>query len=247
MVKKLLYVFFAVLICFAMSVTAYAEGDAKRLYDGADLLTDSEENNLLRRLDNTSEKYKVDIVIATTNTLDGYYVDEYASFFYDVNNYGYGERRNGVLLFIDMEGRNYHIVTNGLGSDAISNGDIDFIGDEISPLLTNGDYVMAFNKFVDECEYEINGEINGFPFSYLKNIIIALVIGFIVAFIVTTVMRCQLKSVKRQPDATKYTKPDSMQVTVANDLFLYRTVSRIRRQKNSSGGGGSRNMGGGKF
>jgi len=50
--------------------------------------------------------------------------------------------------------------------------------------------------------------------------------------------------------ATEYTKPGSMQVTLASDLFLYKTVTRRKRETDnqSSGSSGSRrNVGGGSF
>ena len=67
----------------------------------------------------------------------------------------------------------------------------------------------------------------------------------------------QLKSVKAKAKADDYVVKDSLELKSAKDIFLYRTVSRVRRQTESSGGGGggihtsssgsSHGGGGGKF
>ncbi len=249
MKKRILSIFTVLLMCLSLSTTAFAAPDTFRLYDEADLLTDSEERSLLDRLDSVSETYKVDVLIVTLETIDGYLADEYIEAFYDINDFGYGENRDGVLLLIAMEEREYRILSNGFGADAISPDDIDYIGDMISYDLSEGYYADAFHSFIDECEYEINGEINGFPFDFTMNLLTSLVIGLIVAFIATGIMRGKLKSVERKPAATEYIKSGSMQITTSKDLYLYRTVNRRRREKNtsSSSSGSSRNVGGGKF
>ena len=248
MTKKLLFVFLALVLCLSLSVTVFAQDGMPRLVDSADLLTDSEEISLQKRIDEVSEKFKVEIDIVTVETVGDYTADEFVEDFYDENNYGYGENRDGVLLLVAMEEGDYRILSNGLGADAISSGDIDDISNTISSYLTDGDYADAFNLFIDECEYEINGEINGFPFKFTRNLVISLVIGLVVALIVTGSMKSQLKSVRRQPAATEYTKPGSMQVTYSKDFFLYRIVDRQKKENNSSGSSGSsRNVGGGKF
>lgn len=249
MTKKWISVLFALLLCLSLSVTAFANEDPlPALYDAADLLTDAEESALQSRMDAVSEAYKVQIVIATVETVGDDTMDDYAEFYYDIGNFGYGDNRDGVLLLVAMEESEYRILSNGLGADAISTGDIEDIGNTVASSLTAGDYADAFNIFVDECEYQIDGEINGFPFAFGRNLLICLVIGFVVAFLVTGSMKSKLKSVKKQQAAAEYTKPGSLQVTYSKDFFLYRVVNRQKKESSSSSSSGSsRNVGGGKF
>ena len=51
----------------------------------------------------------------------------------------------------------------------------------------------------------------------------------VIAFIVTGIMKGQMKSVYSQSKADNYMKPDSMQLTKKGDLFLYKTVDRIKK------------------
>jgi uncharacterized protein len=139
-----------------------------------------------------------------------------------------------------------------VGYDAISNSDADDIGSCIAPFLKNGEYAAAFETFAEECESYIDVEINGEPFPFLRVLVVSLAMGAIVALIVTGILKGQLRSVRAKAGASDYVRPGSMNVTVAREFFLYRTVTRRAKPKSSSssggGGGGSRSGGSsGKF
>ncbi|MDD5923401.1 MAG: TPM domain-containing protein [Clostridia bacterium] len=246
MIKRIISLAVALLLCLSLTIPAFAT--STRLFDNADLLTDEDEAIVLAKLDEVSELHNVDVFVAIVESVGDLTPDQYVNSFYDTNNLGYGDNKDGVLLLLSMEERDYRILSNGIAGDAISSDDIDTIGNKIIDDLSSGDYVSAFTKFADECEYYINGEINGFPFNAGKNLLISLAIGFVVAFIVTGMMRGQLKSVRAKAEASDYVKSGSMHVTHSSDLFLYRNVTRTKKAENSSSSSGSsRNVGGGKF
>ena len=248
--KRICSVFLALVLCFALALRADA-AQMPRLVDAADLLTQSQEAELLDRLDRVSQELQVDVVIVTMETLGGYSADAVVEAYYDEYGFGFGPNRDGVLLLLSMDERDYRILSNGFAADAISMSDIDTIGEHIVGELSEGEYMEAFMEFVSLCVYEIEGERNGFPFAFGKSLLISLIIGFVVALIVTGVMRAQLRSVKTQTGAREYTVPGSMHLTRSADLFLYRTLDRRRKPQNTAsgfrGGGGGRNVGGGKF
>ncbi|MBO5797257.1 MAG: TPM domain-containing protein [Clostridia bacterium] len=248
--KKLLSILFALLLCLTLAMPAFAV-NIPRLLDGADLLTESEEATLLARLDEVSESLKVDVIIAAEPNLGGMNPDAYAEEYYDFAQFGYGENRDGILLLISMEERDWCIYANGFAHTALSQEETDALGEELAGDLGDGNYVAAFNRFVDECEYQINGERNGFPFDFGKNILIALAVGLVVAFIATGVMKGKLKSVRRKAEADNYVKSGSMHITQSSDIYLYRTVNRVKKQTSSSsgssGGRSSSHSSSGKF
>jgi uncharacterized protein len=248
--KKILSIALALLTFLLIATPVFATDAVFPLVtDDANLLTDEQESAITQRLQTLSDTYKVNVYIVTVRSIDTYSMDRYVENYYDSRGLGYGENRDGVLLLVSMRDREYRILSNGLGADAISMSDIDSIGDTIAPYLTEKRYNTAFNTFIDECEYEIDGEINGFPFDYTLTTFIAVVLGLLIAAIVTGVMRGQLKSVRPRAEATEYAKQGSLRITKANEFFLYRTVSRRRRPQSSSGSGGGsrRNVGGGRF
>ena len=100
--KKLLSVFFAVLLCVVVSVPAFAdtaEDYTPHLIDNADLLTGEEESNLLAKLDEISDRLSVDVAVVTEDSIGDKTPREYADDFYDYNSYKYNP--DGVLLLID--------------------------------------------------------------------------------------------------------------------------------------------------
>lgn len=84
--KKLLSVFFAVLLCVVVSVPAFAdtaEDYTPHLIDNADLLTGEEESNLLAKLDEISDRLSVDVAVVTEDSIGDKTPREYADDFYD--------------------------------------------------------------------------------------------------------------------------------------------------------------------
>lgn len=218
------------------------------VFDDADLLSDEEELALTEKLSGISGTYNAQIVVCTINSMDGGDIDEFLEYIYDYMEFGYGENRDGVLLLVCMDPREYRILSNGFAGEAIDSGDIDSIGDVIVSDLSDGDYTAAFDAFADQCGYYLDGYINGFPFNFGKNLLICLIIGIVAGVVVAFVLKGQLKTVRKQNQANVYVKPGSMQVTVRNDFFLYREVSKSKKESSSSSGSGSsRSSGGGSF
>jgi len=250
--NKIFSIVLVLLLCAATVLPVLAGEASPRLYDGAELLSEDARDRIQKRLDEVSDKYKVELVIVTVDGMDGLSPEDFASSYYNSGNYGFGDGRDGVLLLVSMEDRDSYILANGkdLGAKAVSPDDIDNIGDSVAEHLSDEEYEEAFETFISKCEYEIDGEINGFPFDYGPKIIIALIIGFVIAFIVTGVWKGQLNSVRQKVNAEGYAKKGSMKITTSRDFFLYKTVSRVKIQKSSgssSGGGSSRHGGGRKF
>ena len=241
------------ILCLILAVPAFAESTAKdvAVVDRADLLSQEEESRLTAKLEQLSQTYKTQIVIATMDTIESSDIDDYIEEAYDSADLGYGETHDGILLLLVMDIREFRILSNGAAADALTLGRIDKITDAITPALSDGDYADAFEEFADQCEYYLNGHINGFPFNFGKNLLIALIIGIVVGLIVASVLKGQLKSVRKQERAHAYVKPDSMQITERNDFFLYRDVKRTKKESSSSSNsrssGSSRNVGGGSF
>ena len=222
------------------------------VYDDADLLTDDQEAALEQKLMELSHTYNAQLVVCTLASMDGGDIDEFIDYLYDTMGFGYGETKDGALLLISMDPREYRILSNGYAGVAIGPDQIDTLCDFMDTYLPNGQYVAAFNSFADQCGEMLEYYQNGSPFQVGKNLTISLVIGIAVGLIVAFILKGQLKSVRKQDSAHVYVRQDSMQVNVDRDIFLYRHVSRIRKpEENSSSssrsGGSARSKGGGSF
>lgn len=220
----------------------------RRLMDEADLLTEAEEQKLLSALDEISERQGMDVVVVTTYSLGGKSAQDFADDYFDYNGYGQGSRRSGVLLLHSPQYRDWWISTRGAGITAFTDAGIDYIGEQITPLLADGENADAYMMFAQQCDRFITQAKTGKPFDVgtlpraplpLWSILVCIGIGCVIAALIVGGMRQQLRSVRLQPAANDYVRPGSMQVTQHNDIFLYRHVSRRAKPQGSSSSGGS--------
>lgn len=254
MKKKILIALFALILSLCAAVPALADGavgfaeDRDRVVDDAALLSDSEKTALMEKLGEIRVRQKMDIVIVTAKTLNGATPAEYADDTYDYNGYGYGNNRDGLLLLIGMENRDWYISTTGYGITAFTDAGIQYIGSKIKEPLSDGDYADAFNTFAELCDDFITRARNGSPYDSGNMpkepmkwgwIPVAIIAGFILSFITVGRMKNKLKTVRFQPAASSYMKAGSMNITESRDMYLYNTVTRTAKPKASDSGGSS--------
>ena len=193
----------------------------------------------------------MEIVVLTTDTLEGLAPRDYADDIYDYCDFGYGEDRDGALLLISMEDNDWYISTCGYGITVFTDAGIQYIGEQIKEDLSDGDFSEAFDKFdkfVGLCDDFITQARTGDPYD-LHNlprepldliwIPISIVVGLCLALIIVGSMKAKLKTVRFQAAANNYIKDGSLNITESRDLFLYDTVTRTAKPKNDSSGGGS--------
>lgn len=229
---------------------ACAASDLPRLVDMADLISDDEEADLSGLLDEISRRQQVDVVVVTVDSMEGASAMDYADDYYDYNGYGYGDERDGILLLISMEERDWYISTCGFGITALTDAGLEYISDIFVNDLSLGDYAAAFTSFARLCDDFLTQAKTGEPydvdflpkepFEPFLSLVTAFAIAFIIALISTGIMKGQLKTVHSQTEADNYMKQDSMKLTRKNDLFLYKKVDRRKRETtNNSGSSGS--------
>ena len=251
MKKRIFSLLFALVICVSLSVTVFATEEKECfIYDSAEILTESEHQQLDETLSQLSSTYNAEVVIVTVASADGMDVRELADGLYDKLGIGYGADHDGVMLMLCMDPRQYHIIGKGFAAEAIDASVIENIGESISTDLKSNRFSAAFRIFTDECKYYLDGHLNGFPFKTTKNVLIALVVGLLFAWIITKSWESKLKSVRKQDQANVYVKSGSMNITQSGDFFMYRNITRTQKQSSSSSGsssGSSRSSGGGSF
>ena len=244
--------YFPELTATAETTEAAMPENEQFLYDEADLLTDSEEVTLVEKLKDVSRACNAQLVVVTIASMDGGDIDSYVDYLYDSMGFGYGENHDGVLLLVCMDPREYRILSNGYAGTAIGPDQIDTLCDFMETYLPNGHYTSAFHSFADQSGEFLEYYLMGSPFKVGKSLAISLIIGIIAGLIVAFILKGQLKSVRKQDQAHRYVKLDSMTVNIQYDIFLYRTVTRTKKQKRvestSSGSGDTaRSKGGGSF
>ena len=175
MKKKILTLLFSLILCLCIVTPAFAAqtdgfaSEYERVQDLAGLLSGNEESSLVTKLDELSERQKMDIVVLTTDTLDGKTPRDYADDIYDYGNFGYGESKDGALLLISIEDNDWYISTCGYGITAFTDAGIEYIGKQIKGDLSDGNFAGAFDKFADLCDDFITQARTGEPYD-VKNL-----------------------------------------------------------------------------
>ena len=213
--------------------------------DNADLLTQTEENELSEKLQDISDELQFDVVVVTTNSIGSKTATEYADDYFDYNGYGRGSNNDGALFLVGLGDRKWAISTSGYGIEAIVDSALDDMEEEIVPYLKSGDYDGAFNEFADLTYDIVNDAKNGKSYSNSTtsttknhknigtNLIVAFSIGAGISLIIILVYRSKLKPVKFQKEAKEYIVPGSFNLRRSNDVFLYFNITKVPIPKNN--------------
>lgn len=129
---------------------------------------------------------------------------QFADDLYDYCQYGYGPDMDGVLLLVSVGDRKWHISTCGYGITAFTDAGIQYLGQQMTPFMADGDYAGAFRTFVQWSDTYIDAARAGHPYDVnnlpreplsLMYLFLALGIGLVLAWVVVGVMKSQLRSV----------------------------------------------------
>ena len=233
----------------AMADTDGFSEEYYRFQNPDEILSGDEAEQLNEQLDEISHNQNFDVTAALVDSLNGESVEAYADNLYDDCDFGYGDERDGVLLLVSLEDHDWYISTCGYGITVFTDAGIRYIGEQIRPQLADGDYLGAFENYIELCDDFIDQANSGeaydtdhMPKKPLSAIWfgISFIVGLGGALLVVGVNKSELKSVGKQNEAQNYVCPGSMRVTKRSDLFLYRKVTRTEKpQPKSSGSGGS--------
>ena len=236
---------------FSFSIDkAYAEEKSQRLVDYADVLTDEEEASLSTKLDEISERQKIDVVVLTVrDETDKNNIKMYAADYYDYNGYGFGENADGIILAMDYGSRAWGIVTTGKGMNIFTDAGQEYMTDKFMHYLSDEDTYKGFETYANLCDkfiekYVTTGEaydVDHLPKERNMLVIIggSIIPALLLALIVCLVLTSQLKTVREQHTANNYAVKESFYVRDAMDFFLYKNVTRTKIEKSSSSSGGS--------
>ena len=249
-------VILSLLLVFAINTVAMAE-DTKTsgtavLYDGADILTDSDETDLYERAATIAKKHNLNIIIYTEERFityaEGTAKEVYLSYF--------DENTDGILYYVNMTTRDYYFLTCGDARRSLSdNYGLVKIENKVVDDLSDAVYYTSFDKFLNMVDkFEKKAE-SGMPYSFINpyrtpveiiiRIVIAIVIGVVVALLVSGRQKSKLKPVKPEPLAKNYIAKDGFVLRKSKDSFMFKNVTKIPKPQSSGSSGGSRSSGGG--
>lgn len=222
------------------STTTYAAAGDQKIFDSYGLFTDKEISKLKDISKEYGEAGKVDIVIITTDELDGKTREQYLEDFYDANGFGYNkEFGDAVLILINMSSndRGVEILGFGEAEKYISGSRKDRILDDIVPMLSGGKYYNAMAEYSKQVAYYMNQK--GIFFNIFFQLAIALVIGGVAVIIMALQSGGKITVSNRT-----YLDEQHSKLIASQDNYIRTTTTRVRKPTNNSSGGGGVSSGG---
>ena len=225
----------ALFLCFFSIPTSMAKADTRNIADMENLLSSEEEEKLNTKIQELESKYHVSIVLVTTGSFNGKTATEYADDYYDQHNYGYGEKKDGILFLVSNANRKWAISTSGSGIKIFNKEAQSYMKQVFRPYLSKKQYEKAFDSYINLCGEYLNAHENGIPYRKISKsrwfspgkILIGYLIGAVIGAIVVGIWVYKLRSVRFQPSANSYEKRDSLEITSRKDLFLYLSLIHI--------------------
>lgn len=253
------------MILTIVGVACGFDSAAQKVYDDADLLSDTEEETL-KEFTAAAQRAEQDLIVVTTADSLGKSAMAYADDFYDEHGFGY-EKTNGsgVLFLIDMDNREIYISTAGTAIEQYTDMEIDRTLDRLMAPMADGDYYGACTEFIQAAEECLTGgdtAQNGHydadtdrfvekeqiplwkqalaPQRLFANFMVALVISAVAVFFIG-----RKRKTKMSVGNHTYLKNGRVSYRERSDRFTHTTVVTRHIPKDNIGSGGGHSSGGG--
>ena len=242
--------------------------------DDAGILTEEQRDKLQKQAAELSESQSCGLYIVTVKDHTPFHPDAYeaAKAIYRRFDLGIGVEKNGVILLLSMNERDYAFTGHGNLGETICGYESSWIvEDAFLDNFRRNDWYGGFSDYLTACDSQLTRLKNGEDITQGADIItgsdgleyhsynaptegpgmptglkILIVIGVpcLIALIVCSSFKAQMKSATERTSAEEYVVPGSAILRTREDRFTHRTETRTRISSDSSSGG-SRGGGGG--
>ncbi|WP_339258289.1 TPM domain-containing protein [Paenibacillus sp. FSL R5-0713] len=218
--------------------SASAAESKNLIYDEANLLSEQDKVELNALANQYGAERQTDFVIYTSNNEEHKSEILLTEDFYDDQGFGYDKKHgNAVILTIDMYNRKMYLAGFYKGEEYIDNGRADKITAKIAPDVSDGNYRLAFEKYL-ELSYEymdLKPGVN--PDNILFNTWFQLAVSVAIGGIVVGVMTYRSGGRVTVNRAT-YEDSSNSSVIDRQDRYIRTTVTKRKIEKNNNNGGG---------
>ena len=233
-------VLITLLLLFAIIPFSVMQAESKHVYDNADILTESEEQELEQLAAQYSEEKEIQYIILTADEihLQRRDVVKYMGDFYDEEAPGYDKPHGDTaMLTIDMENREVFLSAFGeRPMNYLDDKRLTQIREYITQDLTNENYLAASKKFFEKANryLEVNPIIN--PDSILLKWWFQVLIAVLIGAVIVGTMVFNLGG-KVTVNHQTYFDPKQSRIRNRHDRYVRKTVTRTKIPKNNSSGG----------
>lgn len=266
MMKKTISLVLVMLVISLCGITVFADDTPGFVTDAAGLLNVSQIEELAGYGKSIADEYGCGVYLVTVDSYTDYdsgSVEDAAEAIYQYYDLGIGSEKNGIMLLLSMQEREYDLCAFGdTANAAFTDYGKTVLEDEFLDDFVDDDWYSGFCDYYTESEYLLQQNANGAPVdiwipdepvsnpdSYYLSLfgkqipkktfyIVAVGVPLFIALIVCLIMRGMMKNVRPARSARSYLDENGVVLTGARDNFLYVTQSRIKIEQNRSSGGG---------
>ena len=215
-------------------------------------------NDLAEQVTNDRE---CGVYVVITKNMHGYSERDFAEglfFNYDLG-YGLKDNPSGIILAIDYNDRFYDVYSYGAAGDTFTTARLDSLNDLVYDYLVKDDWFGACKAFINKCDELL--ESTGYIYhtiqytdptiaphivetspeqrrnEFLLRLPFAALGSSIVGGISVMVMRGRNKRTGLAKNADQYIVNNGVRLTQSRDMFINRTRSVTRIQRDTGGGG----------
>lgn len=264
MKRRLTSLLFVVCVVLSLFCTAFA-ADQYYVVDQAGLLTQSEQVQLAQRGEEISEHYDCGVYIVILNDYTDYgYTDiqDCAEAYYLQNNLGVGQSKDGELLMLSMQERDYALIAYGdFANEAFTDYGKYVLSEEFLDDFADDDWLNGFADYQEKSTELLSMAQKGAALDYdndpaekrghmMTNIVVVIVVPLLTALVVCLILKRNMRSVRPAKTAAQYIVPHGVTLRTRTDMFTHTTQVRVRIAKDDDhnrggwSGGTSINSGG---
>jgi len=248
--KRKLSVFMLLVLLLAMVTLPAQASELGYVTDAAEILDYDQWETLETLCGSVSDQYGCGvyaITVADHREFGSEDVYEVAYGIYHDYALGKGAGRDGVLLLLSMDTRDFALFVYGDNAEyAFDEYGQEMLEGEFLPHFQNDDWYGGFQSYAKTCGAYLSAAQAGEPVRDGKGMEILLCIGasFLVSLIVVLILKAGMKNVEKQTQAGAYLT-GALNLTACHDQFIRTTVTRTKIEtddddsKARSGGGGS--------
>ena len=216
----------------------------EKVYDFAELYTDEEEKEIYNKIQSFIDTRQLDLVVVTIKENPKGSAMVYADDFYDYNNFGLNETRDGLLFLIDMDTRELWISGTGKGEEIYPDTKINDILDETFQKFSDKLYYEGTINVIKTIDSYYNIEYNGNgryePKSYMDYIQHVVIGSVVITIIVMVILVSKNKMVNKATSSREYLNEETKSVKLVKNHLIgtHVTKTKIEHDSGGSSGGG---------
>lgn len=241
--KKLLSLLTIALALILITTPTLADEKQTYIIDAAHILNDDAKGVINTHLEKVSDKQNTNTYAVIVYSIYDEDINDYASQLLEEYLEPLEKNKEGVLLLIVLDSRNYALVTDEYAGQVVDKAALEAITTAIVPPLSEDNYVEAFKQYGDEVEKAYknkdkspNKEVTTLPkkakelFSLVR-LGGSLVVGSLIALFMASRSKAQLKTIRTKQSAESYLTKSDIKKDDNSDLLLYEKTTKKPKEK----------------